>query len=69
MQSDFNIIDIHHQQPVIINEEKFNDYINREKEITCFLKSYNVPDLKFHRVSKDINKPINNTKELIEEAK
>ena len=69
MQANFNMIDIHHRQSVIINEEGLNDYFNFEKEETSFLKSYKAPDLKFHRVSKDVNKLINNTKELIEEPK
>ena len=69
MQANSNIINIHHRQPVIINEEGFNDYFNLKKEGTSFLKSYKVPELKFHPVSKDVNKPINNKKELIEELK
>ena len=69
MQADSNAIDIHHRQPVIINEEDLNDYFNLKKEGTSFLKSYKAPKLKFHPVSKDVNNPINNTKELIEELK
>ena len=69
MQADFNAIDIHHRQPVIINEKDLNNYFNLKKEVTVFLKSYKVPELKFHLVSKDVNNPINNTKELIEELK
>ena len=67
MQANSNVIDIHHRQPVIITEEGFNDYFNLKKEGTSFLKSYKAPELKFYLVSKDVNKPINNTKELIEE--
>ena len=66
MQANSNIIDIHHRQPVIINEEGFNDYFDLKKEGTSFLKSYKVPELKFYPVGKDVNNPINNTKELIE---
>ena len=69
MQANSDIIDIHHRQPVIITEEGFNDYFNLKKEGTSFLKSYKAPELKFHPVSKDVNKPINNTKELIEKLK
>ena len=69
MQADFNAIDIHHRQPVIINEKDLNNYFNLKKEGTSFLKSYKAPKLKFHPVSKDVNNPINNTKELIEELK
>jgi putative SOS response-associated peptidase YedK len=69
MQADFKSIDIHRRQPVIINEEDLNNYFNLKKEGTSFLKSYKTPELKFHPVSKDVNNPINNTKELIEELK
>jgi putative SOS response-associated peptidase YedK len=69
MQADFNSIDIHHRQPVIINEKDLNNYFNLKNEGTSFLKSYKTPELKFHSVSKDVNNPTNNTKELIEELK
>jgi putative SOS response-associated peptidase YedK len=69
MQADCNLIDIHHRQPVIINEKDLNNYFNLKKEGTSFLKSYKAPKLKFHPVSRDVNNPINNTKELIEELK
>jgi len=69
MQAYFNAIDIHHRQPVIINEKDLNNYFNLKKEGSSFLKSYETPELKFHPVSKDVNNPINNTKELIEELK
>ena len=69
MQADSNAIDIHHRQPVIINEKDLSNYFNLKKEGTSFLKSYKAPKLIFHPVSKDVNNPINNTKELIEELK
>ena len=69
MQADSNAIDIHHRQSVIINEKDLNNYFNLKKEGTSFLKSYKTPELKFHPVSKDVNNPINNLKELIEELK
>ena len=69
MQADSNAIDIHHRQPVIINEKDLNNYFNLKKEGTSFLKSYKAPKLKFHPVSRDVNNPINNSKELIEELK
>ena len=69
MQADFKSIDIHRRQPVIINEEDLNNYFNLKKEGTSFLKSYKTPELKFHPISKDVNNPTNNTKELIEELK
>jgi putative SOS response-associated peptidase YedK len=69
MQADSSVIDIHYRQPVIINEKDLNNYFNLKKEGTSFLKSYKTPELKFHLVSKDVNNPINNRKELIEELK
>jgi putative SOS response-associated peptidase YedK len=69
MQADFNAIDIHHRQLVIINEKDLNNYFNLKKEGTNFLKSYKAPKPKFYPVSKAVNNPINNTKELIEELK
>ena len=69
MQADSNANDIHHRQPVIINEKDLNNYFNLKKEGTSFLKSYKAPKLIFHPVSKDVNNPISNTKELIEELK
>ena len=68
-QADSNVIDIHHRQPVIINEKDLNNYFNLKIEGSIFLKSYKKPELKFHPVRKDVNNPINNTKELIEELK
>ena len=69
MQANSNVIDIHHRQPIIINEEDFSDYFNHKKKQASFLKSYKAPELQFHPVSKDVNKPINNTIELIKEIK
>ncbi len=69
MQANSNVIDIHHRQPVIINEADLNDYFNLKKEGTIFLKSYKAPELKFHLVSKDVNEPKNNTKGLIRALK
>jgi len=69
MQGDSNAIDVHHRQPVIINEKDLNNYFNLKNEGSSFLKCYKTPKLKFHPVSKDVNNPINNRKELIEELK
>ena len=68
-QAGQNITDIHHRQPVIINEKDFNKYLNLKNESVDFLNSYEAPELKFHSVSKDVNKPINNSKQLIEVSK
>ena len=63
------VVDIHQRQPVIINEEDLDAYLNLKIEGTNFLKSYQAPKLKFHSVSKDVNKPANNNKQLIEAIK
>ena len=64
-----NIVDIHQRQPVVINKEDLDEYFNLKTEGTNFLRSYQAPKLKFHPVSKDVNKPTNNNKQLIEAIK
>ena len=44
-------------------------YLNLKIEGTNFLRPYQAPKLKFHPVSKDVNKPANNNKQLIEAIK
>ena len=61
-----NIIEIHHRQPVIINQIDINRYLNLEIQGSTFLKECNKPDLIFHEVSKDVNKPTNNSASLIQ---
>jgi len=57
--------DIHHREPLILNEEQIPNYLDIKKEGTDILKSINAPELKFYEVSKDVNKPINNDSSLI----
>ena len=61
-----NIKEIHHRQPVILNQVDVNRYLNLELQGSAFLKERKVPDLIFHEVSKDVNKPTNNTASLIQ---
>jgi putative SOS response-associated peptidase YedK len=61
-----NISEIHHRQPVIINQTDVNRYLNLELQGSAFLKECNKPELIFHEVSKDVNKPTNNTASLIQ---
>ena len=63
-----NISEIHHRQPVIINQTDVNRYLNLELQGSAFLKECNKPDLIFHEVSKDVNKPINNSASLIQKV-
>ena len=61
-----NVVDIHQRQPVVINEGDLDEYFNLKIEGTNFLRSYQAPKLKFHPVSRDVNKPTYNSKHLIE---
>ena len=61
-----NIKDIHHRQPVIINQNDINRYLNLELQGSSFLKECKKTDLIFHEVSKDVNKPTNNSISLIQ---
>ena len=56
---------IPHREPLILNEDQIQNYLDIKKEGTDVLKSINAPELKFHPVSKDVNKPINNDPSLI----
>ena len=64
-----HVADIHQRQPVIINADDLDAYLNLKIEGTNFLRPYQAPKLKFHPVSKDVNKPANNNKQLIEAIK
>ena len=57
--------DVHHREPLIINEEIILNYLNIKKEGIDILRNIKPPELKFHEISKDVNKPINNDPSLI----
>ena len=57
--------DIHDREPIIINEEQISNYLNIKKEGMDILRGVKRPELKFHEVNKDVNKPINNDPSLI----
>jgi putative SOS response-associated peptidase YedK len=59
------IKEIHHREPLILNKEQISNYLDIKKEGTNILKSIKPPELKFLKVSKDVNKPINNDPSLI----
>jgi len=61
-----NVKEIHHRQPVIINETDINRYLNLELQGSIFLKECKKIDLTFYEVSKDVNKPTNNSASLIQ---
>ncbi len=56
---------IHHREPVIINQNQINNYLNLKKEAMEILNSIKPPNLKFHEISKDVNNPMNNDPNLI----
>ena len=43
-----------------------NHYLNIELQGSTFLKERKIPDLIFHEVSKDVNKPTNNSASLVQ---
>ena len=49
-----NIAGIHHRQPVIINENDVNRYLDLELNGSSFLKDCKKPFLKFYEVSKKV---------------
>tara|TARA_B100000029_G_scaffold32136_1_gene30743 strand:+ start:691 stop:1317 length:627 start_codon:yes stop_codon:yes gene_type:complete len=65
-QATQNIKEIYYRQPVILNQIDVNKYLNLELSGSIFLKECKKPNLIYHEVSKDVNKPINNTISLIQ---
>ena len=61
-----NIKEIHHRQPVILDQNDVNSYLNIELHGPAFLNNRKVPDLTFYEVSKDVNKPTNNNNSLLQ---
>ena len=65
-EANLNIKDIHHRQPVILNHADVNRYLNIELQGSAFLNDRKIPNLIFHEVSKEVNKPTNNIASLIQ---
>ena len=57
--------DIHHREPFIINQNQISNYLNIKKEAISLLESFKTPELKYHKILKDVNNPINNDPSLI----
>jgi len=57
--------EIHYREPLILGEEQISNYLDVKKEATNILESIKAPKLKFHVISKNVNKPINNDSSLI----
>ena len=65
-QASSNISEIHHRQPVILNENDVNKYLNLELSGSNILNECRKPTLNFYEVSKEVNKPTNNSLSLIQ---
>ena len=63
-----NVAEIHHRQPVIINENDINKYLNLELSGSNFLNECSKPNLNFYEISKEVNKPTNNSLSLIQKV-
>ena len=64
-----NVKQIHHRQPVTINEEDIENYLEEDQEeITSFLNNRKKPSFEFYEISKDVNKPQNNNSNLIDKV-
>ena len=53
------------RKALIVNKSQISNYLNIKKEGKDILNSIKAPELKFHEVSKEVNKPINNDSSLI----
>ena len=56
---------VHHRQPVINSKSQINNYFNLNNNAVEFLNSVKAPELKFHKVSTDVNNPSKNDATLI----
>ena len=65
-QATKNVNEIHHRQPVILNEKDINNYLNLQIDVSNFLKEAIKPKLEYYEISKDVNKPTNNSVSLIQ---
>ena len=59
------ISEIHHREPLIINQSQINNYLNLKKDAMEIMNSIKPPNLKYHEISKDVNNPINNDPAII----
>ena len=56
---------IHHREPLVINQNQINNYLNLKKDAMEILNSIKPPKLKFHEITKKVNNPVNNDSNLI----
>ena len=64
-EANSNIIEIHHRQPVILDSIEIDKYLDLKKPGKEQLLNIKRPNLKFHEISKEVNKPTNNDPALI----
>jgi len=62
-----NVNEVHNRQPVILNEKDVNRYLNLELSGSDFLKECKKTNLAFYEISKEVNKPTNNSISLIQQ--
>ena len=61
-----NVDEIHHRQPVILNENDVTRYLNLELSGSNILNECKKPNLNYYEISKEVNKPTNNSISLIQ---
>ena len=64
-EANSSIIEIHHRQPVILDSIEIDKYLDLKKPGKEQLLNIKRPNLKFHEISKEVNKPTNNDPALI----
>jgi len=64
-ETDSSVNDIHNREPLIINKNQLNNFLNVKKDGREILNAVKPSKIKFHQVSKDVNNPINNDPKLI----
>ena len=64
-----NVAEIHQRQPVLLDEINVNRYLNIEINGSDLLKECKKPNLNFYQISKEVNKPTNNSLSLIQKVK
>ena len=61
-----NFLNIHHRQPVALNEEDIDNYLNLDNDGSNLLKKRNKIEFAFHEVTKNVNKTSNNDISLLQ---
>ena len=60
-----NVMDIHHRQPVILDNNEIDNYLDLKKDGKKYLNQIKKIPLNFYEISKEVNKPTNNYPSLI----